>query len=424
MLQVVVPRLAKEIGDRYKDIAAHAGIRLPYLYAYIGMIFWGCSNLCGFSRLAGWITSVSAVSRQLQNFDADVQNALLIRHRWHYLKEVRKSPDEYFLVIDTTKNLKRTFGVEGIGRWGDSNGSVFMGQNLLVVALIHQESGAAIPLIYLPCLKPSERKDNTTANHRVVEALDLLRAEKWPNLIVTLDSWFDSPWLMEQLSERNITFVVDLRSSRKPKISPGHRAKKHLLMDIFAGLERVTVVTGTRTSGRQSKKFISEKIIWISGSSKDSKQIQLKACAVYNNFDDGKGFRYYATNDLSRAGVWLWKMSRGRWNIEVMFRDLKQHLAFGKFAAKTPFGVNMSLVIPILVMGHLRRHDYTTPIATLLERERQKESVRNIFSTSTELGFRRLNIVKNRLDPARANKKPVSTAAEKENGCMSYKKCA
>lgn len=127
-------------------------------------IYWyapdPCHLLCGFARLAGWSPSVSALSRPTQQFDKETQDAFLKRHRWSFLHRIKGEQDDWIFVIDTTKNLKRTFGLEGKGLWGDSNAVVFEGQNLLILAAVHIKTGAAVPLHLLPCLKPSERKDN------------------------------------------------------------------------------------------------------------------------------------------------------------------------------------------------------------------------------------------------------------------------
>lgn len=425
MIEFVVPRLVREIGDRYKDIAARNGIRNPCLYAYIGMLHTGSHSLCGFSRLAGWSQSVSTLSRSTHQFTEEIQEDFLRRHRWSLLNTIRKESGDWTFVIDTTKNLKRTFGLEGLGLWGDSNAVVFEGQNLLVIAAIHIKTGAAIPLHVLPCLKPSERKDNETANHRVIEILDKLSFEGWPKLHVVMDSWFDSAWLYEQLSSRGFTFVVQLKTIRKPKVNCSPNAKKHTFSEIFDNLERSLTITGTRQTGEQNKKYCSERTIWIAGSNKENKQIQLKVGAAYNDDEGGKAFGYYATNDLSKSGVWLWAMSRCRWNIETMFRDLKQHLGFGKFASKHANGSAIAIVIPIIILGHLRtRCGLTTPIGTLLARNRQTELIRNFNSIDSEITKHRVSIIKHRLNPVFANKKPRSSAAEEAKSEWTCKKRA
>lgn len=421
MFQIVMPSIVRKIGDRYKDLAAQSGIRNPCLYAYIGMLFTGRPSLCGFSRLAGWTQSVSSMSRPTQQFDQEMQNAFLKRHRWGFLQKIREAQDDWVYVIDTTKNLKRTFGLEGLGRWGDSNSMIFEGQNLLVIAAIHKASGTSIPLHVLPCLKPSERKDNETANHRVIEVLDLLNQEGWPKLTVVMDSWFDAGWLYEQLSSRDYTFVVQLKQLRKPQLNPGPRTKKRKLSEIFDPLDRSLVITGTRQKGVQKEKFYSERALWVSGSHKENKKIQLKVAAVYNESKDGKAFGFYATNDLSKSGAWLWNMSRSRWNIEVMFRDLKQHLCFGQFASKNANGSALGIVLPIVILGYLRLTEgLTTPLGTLIQKARQKETIRSFFKMENEFGKHRVTTLKNRLNPIYANKKPRSSAAE-ENKFMETK---
>lgn len=414
-IQFLAPGIAREIGDKYKDIAAHASIRYPCLCAYIAMLINGSESLCGFSRLASWTPSVSTLSRSILNFSDAVSSRMLGRNRVAILNEVKKEEKNWVFVIDTTKNLKRTFGIDGFGLWHDSNNNIYKCQNLLVICAVHAPSGAAIPLHYLPCLKPSEREDKVTANHLVIETLDMLVDEGWPKLTVIMDSWFDGAWLIEQLKTRKFIFVVELKSRRKPKENCGPRVEKQALNDLFKDEERYSVTTGTSLQAAQNEKYVSEdKQLWVGGSEKDGKQIGLLVCAVYNDLDDEKAFGYYATNDLSKSGAWLWTMSRCRWNIEVMFRDLKQYLAWGKLAAKSTSGVALSQTLPFIIVGHLRlKHDFNLPLSTILKKYNQVETIRSLQKIDTGIVKTRVQICKNRLNPDYANKKPISSAAEK-----------
>ena len=47
-------------------------------------------------------------------------------------------------------------------------------------------------------------------------------------------------------------------------------------------------------------------------------------------------------------------MSRARWAIEVMFRDLKQHLGFGRLTFGGEGGAHLSICIPLILYTSLR----------------------------------------------------------------------
>jgi hypothetical protein len=427
-IQLFCPPLAQQIADRYKDIAARHDLPTPCLYAYSGMICSGCSSLCGFNRFAPWSPSVSTLSRGTHLINNDMVDECLVRHREYFLNLVRESPEDYVFVGDTTKNLSRTKDVLGGGLWGDSKGVIYEGQNLLVICLVHKEYGTAIPLIFTPCLK-QEENGGKTANHVALELIDRLNSEGWPKLPVCFDSWFDGAWLYEELIRRKYIFAIEMKSSRKPKKSPGPRAKKHSMKDLFLkkttedeekvfieSLHRVEVLSSTRKSGVKNKKYLSKRMIWIGGSKKDKKQLQLMLTAVYNDLNSSEAFGYYATNDLSSSIDWAWTMSRLRWNIEVTFRDLKQFLSFGNFAAKKANGVNIGLLFPVLILGHVRSHyDFVRPLGQILCQLNLKETLRSLNNMDNGVGAIRISILKNRVNPMHANNKPRSSATEKDN---------
>jgi hypothetical protein len=80
----------------------------------------------------------------------------------------------------------------------------------------------------------------------------------------------------------------------------------------------------------------------------------LKIIAVYNQINGSKAFAYYATTNLTMTGAQLWKMSRARWAIEVMFRDLKQSLSFGCLTAGGEGGAHLSVCIPLILYSSIQ----------------------------------------------------------------------
>ena len=54
------------------------------------------------------------------------------------------------------------------------------------------------------------------------------------------------------------------------------------------------------------------------------------------------------------TGARLWKYSRGRWAIEVMFRDLKQNLGFGALSSGGEGGAHMAVCIPLILLTSIR----------------------------------------------------------------------
>ena len=70
------------------------------------------------------------------------------------------------------------------------------------------------------------------------------------------------------------------------------------------------------------------------------------------------------------TGAQLWRMSRARWSIEVMFRDLKQSLNFGRLTAGGEGGAHLSVCLPFILYSSIQ----TDPVK-VWEKKNIKESV-------------------------------------------------
>ena len=76
--------------------------------------------------------------------------------------------------------------------------------------------------------------------------------------------------------------------------------------------------------------------------------------AVFNRRNGVKAFAYWATTDLSMNAEQIWEHSRSRWKIECMFRDLKQHLSFGRLPCASEESADLSIYLPLIIYTSLR----------------------------------------------------------------------
>lgn len=430
MISFHAPELVRSIADRYKDIAREGGIPYPLLCAYIAMTVFGMSSLSDFVRSSSWVASHSVLSAALIFFNKKLLSQAMDRLSWSVLKRVHRNAADWVFAVDTTKNPKRTTGLTGSGLWGDSNGSVYTGRNLLVVAAVNTVTGEAIPVAFEPCLKPSERKESGSASTQTLALLDRLVEQGWPRLTVILDSWFDSVDFMRALNERKFTFVIELKSFRKLKTNPSPRVKRKSFEEVFAGLPRKGVRAGTsvaaeKRNSRKNLRFTAGKVVWLQGGSRKKSLFQVKAAAVYNHPRERSAFGYYATNSLSKSDAWLWKMSRVRWNIEVMFRDLKQYMAWGKQAFHSEEGNDLFLFLPVAVLAWLReKHEGQGQIGKMLAELKQSEILRSVKFMMENPNSEKVKKYISRNNKEYAHKKPVDSAAEKAKSRGKSRKAA
>ena len=421
MVLTRIPPMARLIAGRYKDIFSDAGISHSMLCLFIAMILGGIPFLSRLVRIACFSPSVSTLSRSAAKFNSNAMNRAMKRLAWSVLKRVMKAPDDWIFVIDTTSNIKRTQGLEGAGLWANSKHEIFSGQNLMVLCAVNKKTGEAIPIAWRPCLKESERSPGTTNHDLVPELLQLVLGLGWPKLPLVMDSWFDSVPLMLTLKAMKITFVIQLKSSRKPTTTPSPRNPKRFLIDLFKGMIRTSTRATTRENkpipkvGLQGVKYVAGRDLWISGRGKNAKKIMVRVAAVYNHIKERNAFGYYATNDLSASYTWCWNMSRYRWNIEVCFRDLRQSMQWGSWAAKCPEMANLSLVLPLLVLGYLREQDAETPIISRLERLRDEEMMHSIDFFANNPKSQKRESLRNRLLGAPHGEKPTIFKRDRGN---------
>ena len=418
-----VPRVVRKIADCYKDIVAKEGIPYSVLCAYIAMSLFGNSSFSGFCRYAPWTYCCSSLSEYMQKLSKIVQNRVMRRFRTRVLKHIKKSPNEWIFVVDTTKKPSHIAALNHCGSWRESSHNAFFGLNLLVIAVVNVRTCVSLPLDFLPCekIKQGYEKQNT-AWELVLKLLDKLVEEGFPKLNISQDSWFDGVEFANKLKDRGFTYETELKSSRLVKTHPN--SSRVSLKDAFADEKKIAVKAFTReighenvSKGLQGKKFVAEKILYIK-SSKTKKSIQVKVAAIYNYQSEKEAFAYYFTNDISKSGAWLWKMSRLRWNIEVLFRDLKQNLDWGNFSSHEESGAYLFLIIPFLIVVHLRieKHNYKTKedtsIGAMVSRIQHDETIRTIdFILNNRCHFL-IEKLRNRLDPKFANRKPANMAAE------------
>jgi hypothetical protein len=82
---------------------------------------------------------------------------------------------------------------------------------------------------------------------------------------------------------------------------------------------------------------------------------RIKIVAVANRAQlDDEVFAYYASNQLTWGAAKIWGYSRGRWAIEVQFRELKQFFALGEAAVRSQQSIETSVSISMIALTVIR----------------------------------------------------------------------
>jgi putative transposase len=101
-------------------------------------------------------------------------------------------------------------------------------------------------------------------------------------------------------------------------------------------------------------------------SSKGDSKLPMPLRRVRVERHNGKGVIVILTNDLKRSAVEIGALYKGRWQIELLFRWLKQHLKLRKFLGNNDNAIRLQLLAAMIAFALLRiatrRHCVTMPI--------------------------------------------------------------
>lgn len=357
MLSFSVTAGVRTIADRYKSLFKDSATSYASLCALLSLALYNCKGLSELARQCPWTPSVSELSRAIDGWNA---NRFMRRLRANVLRRWggRLNPADFCYAVDDTANPKFGKGIYRRGAW-HSSGGAYVGQKILVIVLVERKSGVAIPIHYAFGIKKTEAGYKSMPT-LAVECLAECLACGFPPLPVTCDSWFDSSDFMKSLEKIGLSYDGEIKSTRNLRLSPGPHAKSQKLAKFFLGQPRQAVLAkpygqrgrSRKKRGPKKKKYIAETVAMINGVTHP-----MKVIAVYNHRDDKEAFAYYVSTNRTMSGAELWALARSRWAIEVLFRDMKQNLAFGRLPCTGKEAADLAVCVPFALVVSLRLDD-------------------------------------------------------------------
>ncbi len=354
MLCCSVPVGVRKVADRFKSLFPDSGALASFtnqcaLYCFFLL---GCTSLCALARACPWSHSVSDLSRAVEQFPGD---RFMRRLRASILRRYRGAldPTDFCFAVDDTSNPKYGKLIYRCSHWHDSKKPLF-GQKVLVVVLVDIRRGFALPLGFAFATKKIDPEYKSMPD-LALDLLDTILAAGFPRLPLTCDSWFDSTDFMLGLRHLGLTFAGEIKSNRLVRGSASPKVPWRKLLDFFSGRPRREVrakldhPSHKTRRGRKKMRFFVEETVMIRRF-----DAPVKLIAVYNNRRGGTPFAYHLSTDRLMSGARLWLLGRARWNIETMFRDLKQNLSFGRLPCTGKAGSDLAVAIPFAILASLR----------------------------------------------------------------------
>ena len=416
MLSCNIPAGIRKLANRNKDLFDGRLANFTNICGLFSFYLLGCKSLSDLARRCPFTHSVSDLSRAVHNFNGPrfmrrLRASVLRRYKGRAL-----DPKDFCFAIDDTDNPKYGKTTFRGGVWHGSKGK-YQGQKVLVLVLVDINRGYAIPLDYAFVAKKGD-EEYRPGWQLGLDLLESLLKEGFPALPVTADSWFDCVEFIRGLDKIGLPFAGELKGNRLAKSNPGPKVKWKHFPDIFKDAGRIRLFTRLDNAKiKQRKKRAkcgAEKVVMI----KDYKS-PIKMLAVYNRRNGKKAFAYYASTDLSLTGARLWEISRARWKIECLFRDLKQFLSFGRLPSGGKEAADLAVCFPFMIYTSLRldtpeywgleKHE---AIGTMVAKLREKELNASIaLITANPEHYKATKL---RARRQRIHKKPVDTPVGRE----------
>ena len=415
MINFTVPVPVRKLVDRFKDMAdPHQWAQLASMFVYF---LTGTGSLCDFVRKNPWSPSVSSLSRFIQEFDG---NRALRRMRGRVLRRYVKkygslNPNNFVFAVDDTNNPK--FGKSyRAGSWYSSKG-ICHGQRIVVLALVDIVNDVAIPLSFRIATK-TDHPDYQPCYDFVLEQLNEVKNEGFATLTVVFDSWFDSSEFIADVAAFGFEVTWEAKASRtvKTSISPWSHWKK--IGKTFTKVKRFRARNRMEAAAVKRREKRAPCVAQLRLFFKKLER-RVNCIACYSRRNGKNSFAYWASTDLMLTATQIWEMGRARWRIEKFFRELKQHLSFGRLPSGSREATELSICLPFIVYVSLqlepelwgKQEDVTTgDIIRSIRIEAMHKSITMAVekSHSDPLLIRfRARTCKNRV-----NKKPVNQTAE------------
>ena len=412
MLICNIPSGIRKVSDQYKSIYASAGIDFANTTSLFLYFLFGCTSLSQLAREYVNSPSVSELTRAVSNFPG---NRFMRRCRRSILNHYdgNLDPNDFAFAIDDTSNPRYGKSIFACQRW-NTHGNGYFGQKILVLVLVDIKRNIALPLGYAFLTSKLDPK-YTPILKRAVRLVDDCLEAGFPKLPVVTDSWFDSKELMEAFSDRDMTFITELKSKRKVRNGSGYNVPYKTLGEHFCqphGEVYARPLTTKRGKGRPELRFTEAKVLQLK-----TYKTPIRIVALYNKRSSRQAFGYFASTDRTMPGATVWKIYRARWAIEVLFRDLKQNLSFGTLPCGGENASDLAVCMPfaIIILLRLRPESWQVEagltigksIAIVKERVLSRSIELLGFESSKDLRTR----VRARRDPTRFGKKPVDRTA-------------
>lgn len=342
---VECPKSIRVFCDGFKDFFETTSDYQSFVALISGAIF-GIANLSMIARYFLFSPSVSSMSRFLGI--AGLSEKLNRRHRRRMatlLQKVLRDPNRFQFALDDTLIEHSGKKIWGVYSWYDHGRKCYVNAHkLLVLGLVDRKRNVLIPLAWE--ILHRDLRDGKTyekAWEVGLRLLDVAVDAGFPRFVVAADSWFFGAEFCGALLARGIDYVIEIKSNLIVE-NHGRKTISKALTEFFCKRVRHAI------SWRNRPKYASQAALKLRSM---KKSVKIVAVANRRGLDD-EIFAYYACNRLTWDASKIWSYSRGRWTIEVQFRELKQFFALGEAAVRSKQSVETEVSLSMIALTVIR----------------------------------------------------------------------
>ena len=292
-------------------------------------------------------------------------NRFLTRHKWNArmlntirLGENLKERNGGVLILDDTLIEKTGKNMGGVGYLYDhAKKKSILCHN--IVSTLHINGENKVPLYFTPYIKREVAEHlDIWFKTKIQIAIDLLRMSlSWikPEVVV-FDEWYMSREVIEFLNNRCLTWVSMAKSNRlilqeDEKWSNLKDYSKEISKDYF---KRINQEIG-------EKRFR-----WLYETTVVMKNVGEVKLVILKERINSKKCMFLVSNDIMMDGMKIFEYYKKRWNIEVFYRDCKQHLGMGEYQVRKLDAVVIHLHLVFLAYTLLKNNCFNPILNTIL----------------------------------------------------------
>jgi len=307
------------------------------------------------------------ISNTLNGRSQSSLNRFLTRHRWNVrrlnnlrLKENLEGIEEGgVLILDDSFIEKTGKSMDGVGYLYDHSKK----KSILchdIVSTLYINGNRRVPLYFNPYLKKEVAEElDIWFKTRIEIAIELLKKSfLWVKpRVVVFDEWYMSKEILEFLNSHGFDWVSMAKSNRLILQENGE----------WINLEKYSKIISKNCFKKIDKELDERRYRWFYETVVVMKNVGEIKLVILKERINSKSCKFLVSSNTSMGGLEVLEYYKKRWNIEVFYRDCKQHLGMGEYQVRKLDAVVIHLHLVFLAYTLLKNNCFNPIVKEILQ---------------------------------------------------------